>query len=42
MTKEEAKEDKKPTYDRKFSKNFTTDEAGVDYLSDESNPFHVE
>ena len=28
MTKEGDKEDKKPTYDRKSSKNFTTDEAG--------------
>ena len=28
MTKEEDKEGKKPTYDRKSSKNFTADEAG--------------
>ena len=28
MTKEDDKEDKKPTYDRKSSKHFTRDEAG--------------
>ena len=42
MTKEEDKEDKNPTYDRKSSKNFTTDEAGVNDPKKHATPIESE